>query len=86
MSRIPVVAGSQVVVSASAADQKTIVSQSGTISYSNTDGSGTLSSSPVTVANDTTLTVASGRGYAFVADVFGGPDSAVSDSEAPWAG
>lgn len=75
MSRIPVVAGSPVVVSASAADQKTIVSQSGTISYSNTDGSGTLSSSPVTVANDTTLTVASGRGYAFVADVFGVPDT-----------
>lgn len=75
MSRIPVVAGSPVVVSASAADQKTIVSQSGTILYSNTDGSGTLSSSPVTVANDTTLTVASGRGYAFVADVFGVPDT-----------
>lgn len=82
MARIPVVAGKPQVVSASSADQKTIVSLSGTISYSNTSGSGTLSSTPVTVASDTVLSISSGRGYAFVTDVYGVPDS-VSEASLP---
>lgn len=91
MSRIPVVAGSPQTVSASSADQKVIHGQVGTVAYSNVDGSGSLASGQsVTVANNTTLTVSSGKGYVTVLDVFGVPDtiteaslpdSVVSDTE-----
>lgn len=75
MSRIPVAAGSPQTVTATATEQKTIVGQVGSVSYSNTDGSGTLTAGQsVTVENNTTLTVASGRGYVSVLDVFGSPD------------
>lgn len=76
MSRIPVVAGSPQTVSASSADQKVIHGQVGTVAYSNVDGSGSLASGQsVTVANNTTLTVSSGKGYVTVLDVFGVPDT-----------
>lgn len=76
MARIPVVAGSPQTVSASASDQKQIISISGTVSYFNTEVSGSLTTGQsVTVESNTTLTVASGKGYAYILDVPGSPDS-----------
>lgn len=75
MARIPVVAGAPQTVSATQDEQKTISGSVGSVSYENTDGSGTLTSGQsVTVFNNTTLTVSSGRGYVDVVDVAGAPD------------
>lgn len=76
MARIPVVAGAPQTVSATAEDQKRIFGQSGTISYANTDGSGSLTAGQsVVIANNTTLSIASGRGYVVVLDVRGSLDA-----------
>ncbi|MBJ7469775.1 MAG: hypothetical protein JHD16_00655 [Solirubrobacteraceae bacterium] len=75
MSRIAVVAGNPQSVSATAEDQKKIVGQVGSVLYSNTDGSGSLTAGQsVTVENNTTLSITSGRGYVVVLDVAGSPD------------
>lgn len=85
MSRVPVVAGSPQTVSATAEDQKKIVGQSGTVAYTNPDGSGSLTAGQsVTVEHNTTLSVSSGRGYVTVLDVAGAPDY-IRAAAAPWA-
>lgn len=81
MPRVPVAAGSPQTVSATAYDQKVIHGAVGSVAYVNTDGSGTLTAGQsVTVANNTTLTISSGRGYVSVLDVFGNPDSVTAAS------
>lgn len=81
MSRIPVVAGRPQIVSANTPDQKVIRSQVGTLSYANAEGSGTLAvGDSLTISGDTVLSIAAGRGYAFVTDVFGSPDSVTEAS------
>lgn len=83
MSRFAVRAGSPQIVSASSTDQKVITAQGGSVAYSNTDGSGTLTAGQsVTVANDTRVSVSSGRANVVVADVFGSPDT-ISEASLP---
>lgn len=76
MSRIAVAAGQPQTVSASSDDRKRIVGQSGSVLYSNPSTSGTLvAGDDVVVEDNTVLSIASGRGYVFVADVPGVLDS-----------